>query len=620
MRRLSFVVACSLLPSVALAQDYSVTTVGDATAEEPSVAATALEIEPAESPGADLAETLAEVPGVHPRRTSFGQTAYATIRGGNTRQLWVEWEGLRLSPPFGPGYDLSSSSLLGFDQVIVWRGPAATFRGSGALTGALEFRTRHAPEAGAGVRASAVAGSHDSSDLRVEGGAAGDELSVRVGAARRASEGDFEFVDEQGVQHSRINNDHERVGVFASLRKRAGDTSALASFAYDGGERGTPGLSEFQEQFRFARLTDRHVLGLVRVDHRNIADELDGHVVVGHQRRRLIYENPVPFLAGEPIEETTDASTSEVSLGSSLFRDSVTAMMELSSRRETWTTDDVSAARLLGGFGGSLEKRFADDTFGIWGAARAEMVRHWGAVVTPSLGAWWMPEAWTLRVNAGRTFRSPDLDELYLETEGVRGNADLVPESAWSADVGVDYRLDGTTLSATYFERIAEDEILFLPVSAYLVEARNIEGTHARGAEAAVAGHYGRLFGKVSYALVDARFRETGAPAPLQPPHRAFARLETELGGVGLPLLARTRKLRLVGEVEARSRIFLDAFGNRTDGPTGFVDFGLVGGQRVIGWSAFVRNVFDVQTAVDALQQPLPGRTVWFALRVGELP
>ena len=100
--------------------------------------------------GDDAASKVSEAPGVHARVTSFGQTSYATIRGSNTRQVLVEIEGLRLNAPFGPGFDLGTSSGLGLDAVTVWRGAAATYRGSGALAGALEFRTLHGRKPGSG--------------------------------------------------------------------------------------------------------------------------------------------------------------------------------------------------------------------------------------------------------------------------------------------------------------------------------------------------------------------------------------------------------------------------------------------------------------------------------------
>ena len=618
---LRYVIVSLLAPSGALAQEYGVTTTTAAGRDDLSVAATHVSIEPGTSAGADLAEVLTQVPGVHPRRTSYGQTSFATIRGGNARQLWVEWEGLKLSPPFGPGFDLSSSSLLGFDDIVVWRGPAATFRGSGALTGVLEFRTRHPRSDGAGMRGTAVVGSHDSRDLRVEAAAAEDDLSTRVGVAHRSSRGDFEFVDDQGVEHVRVNNDHERVGAFASARKRTGDTALLASAAYDAGERGTPGPSEFQRPFRAARLKDQHVLGLLRLDQTDIATGLDGHVVAGHQLRRLNYRNPSPFLAGEPIDQTATSATTELSVGSALWAAPNTVMLELSGRRESWSTDRPDVDRFALGVGGSVEHRLADDRVGVFGAARGELLTDSTFVVTPTVGMWWSPDAWTVRLNAGRTYRAPDLDELHLEAESVRGNPDLLPESAWSADAGLDYHLGDTTASLTYFERLGRDEILFLPVTAYLVEARNIAGTRARGAEATLDGSFeNRIFGRVAYALVDARFRETDAPVPLQPSHRGFVRVEAELGRSVLPLVGSARRFRFVTEVEARSRLFLDAFGNRQAAGATFVDVGLVGGRAALGWSLFARNLLDLRTAVDALQQPLPGRTLWFAVRIGALP
>ncbi len=619
----------ALVASPGAAQEFGVETRARGNAD-PTATGTVVPLAGSDDAGEDLAGALDDVPGVRPRSTSWGQTAYATIRGGSARQVWVEWEGLKLAPPFGPGFDLSSTTLLGLDEVVVWRGAASTFRGSGALTGALQFRTRHRTEPGFGVRSSATLGWHDdgvvgtgidSTELRTEAAVAThDDLSVRIGAATRRSSGAFLFDDEQGVEHLRLNNQHQRLGLFASVEQRADAVRVRATTAYDGGSRGTPGLSEFQEQFRGATLQDHRIVGLLRVD-AELTEALHLHGVAGHQARRSRYQNPDPYLGSEPIDEPAESTTSEGSAGATYWGDSHTFRADVDLRSETWTSEQETFQRLTTGLGVSEEVRFAEDRVGVWAAGRAEAVED-AFAVNPGIGAFWaVASPLLLRANGGRTWRAPDLDELYLRTESVRGNDSLVAESAWSGEIAVDLASQHLVATVAYFERRAENEIVFLPVTAYLIEAQNLAGTSARGVELQIDGDIARrVFGSAQGAWVDARQSLSEAPVPLQPALSGSARLEVELGAdSGIPLVERARKLRLVAEVDARGRLPLDAFGNRFDEPASFVDFGLVGGPPSLGWSIFVRNVLDARGAVDSLQQPLPGRTLWATIVVGEL-
>ena len=252
--------------------------------------------------GSDGAERLRSVPGVSVRRqSSLGQPAYAQVRGGNPRQLAVSLDGFRISTPFGAGFDLGALSFAGVDTIQVYRGAAGAVQGGGALTGALNLQSTTLREPGWRTSAGTFAGSLLTAGLAIDADVADESSAVRVAANARQAEGSFEFVDAQGVAHTRENNDHKRAGVMVVGEHRfSAGNRARATITWDGGERGAPGPSEFQERLSAARLEDQRVIATTRLEQRD-AIRLGGLGVdtfeqFGGQWRTAQYANPSSLL------------------------------------------------------------------------------------------------------------------------------------------------------------------------------------------------------------------------------------------------------------------------------------------------------------------------------------
>lgn len=610
----------TVIPAVpAVADSYVETRGGPATDDDPrhpTATADVIELEAPFAEPRDLSERLAELPGVHPRRTSFGQTAYATIRGSSSRQVHVEWEGLRLNPPFGPGYDFAASSL-GFDELVVWRGPAATYRGSGAVAGAMEFRTKHLRTPGRRFVGSALGGSFGSVGGSADLSIASETVSTRLAVGGRASDGAFPFVDAQGTESLRVNNDHRRHAVMGSSEYRAGDTTVRATALVDRGERGTPGQSEFQEQFAQARLADARQLALLRTERRNIARlgsaAVDAFASAGAQRRELAYRNPAPFLRADPVATDSTSTTVAGRIGSEVWMPNSVLRLEADGRADRWIDAAVDTRVQTGGIGASWEQSFADRDVVLFASGRAEANDNGSGALLPAVGArFQITDAVWVAGNGGRTYRAPDLDELYLDTEIVRGNPDLRPERAWVADVSMGATTEALDVRLTGFVQHVDAAIRFLPVSAYLVEARNISVSRSLGAEATAAARHGIVHAVVSYTLQRATFTDGGAPVPLQPTHRGFGRLALDASLPDGHAWRVADAVEVFTSADVRGPVYLDAFGNQRTRGFLFWDAGVSFSGDAWETSFHLRNVLDDNGALDSLQQPLPGRSVWF--------
>ena len=433
-------------------------------------------------------------------------------------------------------------------------------------------------------------------------------VSSRLGIAARRSDGDFSFTDEQGTSATRVNNDHERIGAFGATQLTQGKTWMRLYVGATAGERGVPGVSEFQELFGGARLRDDHVVAIAAAGGKDVARlrdwSLDLGVRAAAQHRHANYHNPSAFLGGTTFRTDARSPTVATATDATLWGPTSVARVAVDARYDAWRDGVVDADRLSSGMGASWEQRVGRLT--VVGAARGDVDSDDNLGALPAVGvAFEFDERWTARANAGRTFRAPNLDELYLDLESVRGDPALNPETAWVGDAGVFTNFGSLRLDAVGFGRAVSREILFLPVSAYQYRAQNIEGTWAAGLELAAALQLGMVRARLNYTFTRAKFRDSAAPVPLQPEHAAFGDASVQWFGFEPWFAGRLR-----------GPIYLDVFGNTRDDATVGLDAGLrwTGGPMRLGVA--VRNILD-DDAVDAAQQPQPGRTVWATLRFG---
>lgn len=608
----------------------------------PSGLVTRIRLDDIRASGGDLSDALERSTGVYVRRQSTpGQPSHLSIRGANPRQAVVELDGLRLSSPVGLGFDASTMPVDALESIDVHRGTTAVTHGGGALAGAVGLNPRTAPDDGWEMAGRLTAGSFYTGGVDASAGVGDGEKGVRVHAGADRSTGDFLFVDEGGTTRRRINNDHRRANAGTVAHLDTGGHRLRLTGMYYTGESGSPGPSEFQSAFEHARLSDYRGLGTLRWDGPSIVDTdaaiIDAHAAVGAQQRGLHYENPDAFLTRNHFESNSTRRTASATGGLvGLFGTSHLARLDVEGRLETHrgTTESTDTRRLEAmrrtAAVSAVDEWFpADGRVSLIGGLRAEIAADStdGDTSTthpllPAAGVIGRLHRWVeVRANVARTFRMPDFDELYLDAEGIRGDADLDPERAWTFDTAIHLGDADRAFSAqvaAFFHRI-DSTILFLPVSAYLIEAQNLDDATARGFETSVRiepTDRVRIDGGYTYTRA---FVETGADTPAQLPGTPRHRLAVEPAAdlTGLSVWSTLPEVRIRSAIHYRSRLNLDRFGNIDDGPALRVDVGATAKflERFRA-GVHVRNLFDHRGATDSLQRPLPGRAVYGSVEV----
>jgi outer membrane receptor protein involved in Fe transport len=585
--------------------------------------------------GEDLGDALDRVPGVFVlRQSSYGQSAFASVRGGNPRQLTVSLGGVELTIPAGLGFDVGSTSPFGLQRARVFRGAAGVHRGAGALTGSVELMTGLPERAGNELTFSSLAGSFGTTANGLSGTIVADWAALQVGAESRRSEGDFTF--EDGAREvERINNDHERQVAFANARIDISSHDRLeTSFRYEQGERGTPGPSEFQDALSGARARDQQGVAAIRADHRAAIElwrygTIDFYEALGAQWRRERFTNDTTVLGDGEFDADSNYVATSAKFGllhfvdfddfelANVFRfDGEFRHEDYDARERGVFRSDIDTFRNTRSLSVSNELLAFKELSVVVGTRHESLdgERSESAWVPFAGVSWSMLPELELRGNVARTYRPPDFDELYLSSEILRGDPDLVSERATTADVGLRTTLEDLRAEVVAFANAIDDPIRFLPVSVYVTQAQNLSDYVALGAEAsAVYTPHHRAMLRAAYTFTRAQLTEVGAQAPGVPEHTGEVGARLELAG-WVPAVDR---LQIGGDARLRSAINLDVFGN-VRAPA-WIDLGAHVLITPVDWldvRVSAENLLDRRDVTDVLQQPLPGRAFYLGLRL----
>ncbi len=579
-------------------------------------------VRPGDTPGqlTGLADLLRGAAGVDLRSEGgAGRAAEVRLRGAGAHQVAAFLDDIPLSGARGGALDLATIPPAYLDRVEIVRGAAAAAYGSGAMGGVLRLRTREVGP-GSAVHAAARLGSHQlrQLDAAFAHGERGFDL---LGVGRlSAAEGDFPFEDVNGRTRARRNHDHALGAALARVRVRTarGRLSLHGEGLAD--ERGEPGHEQFQNPT--ARSRRRRALGAASWTGRPLDDWEVGALVSG-SRATYAFDDPrlpgvpAPGLLGIPERYEADDTTIAAGLrvawtGSARHRPA----LAIAARRDAAKTRVEGAqffvkprdeARL--GAAAVLSETLRVGPASLSGAVRVDDTDDRAPIVVPQAGGAWSPLDWlVVRANAGRVFRDPGLDELYFYGAGIVGNPDLRPEDGLAWDAGLQLRLgDHVALEAVWFEERYDRLILFVQETATLVRARDDFGARVTGQELSATLGAGPLRLDATYTHLDTAFDfAPHPPLPFRPAHRVFARATAEAG-----------EARTWVAWDARGERTTDRFGGRKIDGYGFWEVGVdgpIGGGFRAGLE--IRNALDERGAVDAVQRPLPGRTVLFALRL----
>jgi len=486
-------------------------------AEDTAAFATTLDATGLERRGADLADLLRSVPGARVRDYGgLGSFATVSLRASTSEQVTVLVDGVPQNRALGGPVDLSWIPATQLSRVTVFRGFGPAGLGHAGIGGVVDVRTRP-PGPDPDGRLDLVAGGLGTARLSTGWSAPlGPSASLRVGAERLVSRGDFEYLDTNltpfepadDVVRRRRNNDVAQTSLLLQGVWRAvGPGSLRVSLRDQRRDRGVPGLGaresdvarleEGLEDLNVAwsgRFVDL-LFDAFRQESRFKDPDGDVGLQAGQDERTVLHGGGVAAVAEVPTGRHRLLVRLDARLEQARVRDAALVVTDRGGvEREALALaieERLSFGRLT--LSPSLRGSHRRDDFVAAGdgllpppapdASDTEITGTLGVSLTVSAHT-------AVRGSIGTFHRGPSLLELFGDRGSVRGNPGLRPERGTSAEVGVVRRFGSGDLRAeaeiVAFGRDTEDLILLWPTSLSSSVARNLGAAEVRGVEASL--------------------------------------------------------------------------------------------------------------------------------------
>jgi iron complex outermembrane receptor protein len=405
------------------------------------------------------------------QRGTGGAQSDLVMRGGSFAQTLVLVNGFRVNDSQTAHHNLDLPIPLdAMDSIQILHGAGSTLYGADALSGVADFLT--AAPAESSLRLRAGAGSFGSSEVSLLGGVAQGRESLRVTAARNASEGFATDRDYRNQNASLESWTASRPGV-TDLLFAVSDRAFGASQFY--------GPYDSWERTKGAFASARQELGVRTVAAFAYRRHTDEFVLLRDDPS--VYEN-------NHIDSSWQASLRRTLPLGAVTKGSL-LLAGLEANGDSIHSNNLGIhARNRGAGYFDLDLRPAARRWTLTAGLREELFSGGlRSVLAPHLAASRrLPHDLKLRVSGGYGFRLPTYTDLYYSDPTTQGNANLKPESAWTADIGADWvPSQRLSLAVTGFYSRQRDAIDYVRAgSAVPWQAANLSGLHFSGSESSL--------------------------------------------------------------------------------------------------------------------------------------
>lgn len=428
----------------------------------------------------NVADLLSREGGIYIKSYGGGSLATASLRGGAAGQQLLLWNGLPIVNPSLGLLDFSLLPLIFTDKINIHYGGLSALWGSGAMGGAINLQNTPAYGQRLLLDGQLSAGSFGILDGQVRLGAGGQRWAVQSRFFRRTADNNFSFrpaagLPERQQQHAAAQG----TGWLQSVHWKINPQQQLALFLWT------------QQQFREipptlvqtrSEATQADSVLRTALHWQRSADRWLLQLRTAFFRERIQYNDPAIrlFSPSNFASWLMDAEASFPQGKNGQLQGGLTNMYT----RATTTAYPEGAAvamRQLAVFGSWRRQ---------WGAqlsSQLSLRQEWidgrpqKLLPTLSLRSQLRQGLW-LRAQLARSFRFPTLNDRYWQPGG---QPDLLPEYAWSQELGVSWAADEHwQLSVTGYHRYVHNWILWYPAPGQLFwSAANATAVRASGLE-----------------------------------------------------------------------------------------------------------------------------------------
>jgi iron complex outermembrane receptor protein len=368
----------------------------------------------------------------------IGGLSSLSMRGGNSSQAIVVWNGVNIQNPMNGSANLSLFPVNMFSSIRLQYGGSGTIYGSGAISGILILNSDAVLSKPNGGEVSVSYGSGNTRTITTHIKYGNNNRAVSVKVFGQLADNDFEFRNTYKIGTPKERIDHaesKQLGILTDVNMRLHKKLfwSFSGWGQLGDKNLQPTMSSTQPNYanqvdRSLTLVSNLRFSFTKKAIFNLKNAAGiGAINYSDKGVNIFTNNRYAFVLTELESKVDVLKNGEVSMG-------------INHALETASSDDYvgSAKRNRVSGYASLRKPLFSSRFLSVLSLRGEMVDGDFKPVVYSAGAEWLPtEKLIFKMNASKNYRIPTLNDLYwASTTYTEGNPNLDPESGWGGDVG----------------------------------------------------------------------------------------------------------------------------------------------------------------------------------------
>ncbi len=413
----------------------------------------------------------------------MGALSGISIRGADTSQSEIMLDGVRLNNVELSGFDLSTFPLSGISSIDIVRGGMSSLYGESAMGGVVNILPDVFPASNS-VAVKAMAGSFQSYHADATAKGRVGDFGYLLSPGYESSQGDYPYIDDNGNQQVRTNNDYHGMWVLAGIGFSKDNNKADFITHLYTSTKGVPGaLGMLSPQ---AQEHDTH--GIYIVNYSHTSRDVVVKAVLSHVNEDSSYFDNVYVPESSPSK--SDDTDNEAGITASLLHIPYNTISINGDGllQQAVSTNIGSHTRTTGSIG-------AEDIIqplewiAIVGDAAYQHISDIGPVATYGLGTAVKPISWmAVKARVSTSFQAPSLDDLYWpNAAGAQGNPALQSETKNGYEAGLLLSpLSSTTIEVNGFYDRYHNLIQWSPSINNIWMPQNISGAIIKGMELSV--------------------------------------------------------------------------------------------------------------------------------------
>jgi vitamin B12 transporter len=428
-------------------------------------------------------ELLSQYTSVYIKSYGLDNIASVMFRGTAAGHTGIFWNGISVNTPNLGSYDLSLIPASFFNAVEIKHGGAAALYGSGNIGGSIFFGNEPVFKKQISTSINQSLGSFGTYVTNGTFNIADKNVFSKTCFYRKDALNNFPYTDytQLSLPRERMKNDHViQYGLINDTYLHLSKSQMLGiSLWYENSDRNIPatllsGVSKAYQTDQAERAMLSWKINVPAVSFQIKAAYLNNY---------YNYDDSIVKINSTYKTHTyiTETEADKI-IGNNRFHIGLTGKADnadittYASQKKEYT----GAAYL------SYIRHFPKIGFSVNINLRQEFVEEYSAPFSPSIGLEdKMFKNLTFSGSVSKNFRTPTFNERYYQPGG---NLQLKPETSWNEEAGLTYRLKKNDafhvdLSATVYNSMIDDFIIWVPISSNTSQAQNVLKVHCRGIE-----------------------------------------------------------------------------------------------------------------------------------------